>query len=174
MRGWYGKGDRGEYFVVFSSFYLVPLIIASPFGEFPLRLSRTRLVSMRMWVWSLAALSGLRIQHFCELWYKLQTQLRSRVAVAVVLAGSCSSNSSPSQGPSICLEWSPKKKKKYIISPIKEFTKFAIYAKINMKDLEIDEEIQTMILKKQWFKNSEKHMWIFKIKQTWKWWQFFL
>ena len=33
---------------------------------------------------SLASLSGLRIQHCCELWYRSQTQLRSRIAVSVV------------------------------------------------------------------------------------------
>ena len=36
----------------------------------------------------------LRIRHCHELWYRLQTQLRSSVTVAVVVAvaGSCSSN----------------------------------------------------------------------------------
>ena len=55
-------------------------------GEFLLWLSRlqTRLVSTRIWVQSLALLSGLRIQHFHELWYRSQTRLRSCVAVAVV------------------------------------------------------------------------------------------
>ena len=33
---------------------------------------------------SLTLLSGLRIQHCHELWYRLQMQLRSQVAVAVV------------------------------------------------------------------------------------------
>ena len=37
-----------------------------------------------MWVPSLALLSGLMIQPCCELWCSSQTQLRSRVAVAVV------------------------------------------------------------------------------------------
>ena len=32
-----------------------------------------QLVSMRMWVPSLALLGGLRIQHCCELRYRLQT-----------------------------------------------------------------------------------------------------
>ena len=41
---------------------------------------------------SLALLSGLRIQYCRELWYRLQTQLRSHVAVARVYAGSHSSN----------------------------------------------------------------------------------
>ena len=43
-------------------------------------------VSMRMQVPSLASasLSGLRIQHCGELWYRSQKQLGSHVAVAVV------------------------------------------------------------------------------------------
>ena len=32
----------------------------------------------------LALLNGLRIRHCCELWYRLQTQLGSGIAVAVV------------------------------------------------------------------------------------------
>ena len=49
---------------------------------------RTRLVSMRIQVQFLASLSGLRIWHYHELW------LGSHIAVAV--ASSCSSNSTPS------------------------------------------------------------------------------
>ena len=37
--------------------------------------------SMRMQVWSLAPHCGLRIQRCCELWYRLQAQLRSGAAV---------------------------------------------------------------------------------------------
>ena len=44
---------------------------------------RIRLVSTRMQVCSLTSLSGLRIQRWHELWCSLQTQLASRVAVAV-------------------------------------------------------------------------------------------
>ena len=44
----------------------------------------TKLGSMRMWVRSLASLSGLRIQHCHELWCRFQTRLRSSIAVAVV------------------------------------------------------------------------------------------
>ena len=53
--------------------------------EFPLWLSglRTRLVSMRMWVRSLASVTGLRIQRCLELWCRLQTQLGFRIAVVV-------------------------------------------------------------------------------------------
>ena len=44
---------------------------------------RIQLVSMRMWVRSLASLrgSGIRLCH--ELWYRLQTWLRSGVAVTM-------------------------------------------------------------------------------------------
>ena len=40
-------------------------------------------------------LSGLRIWHCCELWYRSQTWLGSSVAVAVAQTGSCGSNSTP-------------------------------------------------------------------------------
>ena len=41
---------------------------------------------MRLRIRSLALLSGLRIQRFHELWCESQTQLGSRVAVALALA----------------------------------------------------------------------------------------
>ena len=56
-----------------------------------------------------ALLSGLRIRHCRELWYRSQKQLRSYTAVAVAVVGSYSSNSTPSLGTSICLRYSPKK-----------------------------------------------------------------
>ena len=40
--------------------------------------------SMRLWVQTLASLSGLRIWHCCELLCRSQTHLRSGVAVALV------------------------------------------------------------------------------------------
>ena len=52
------------------------------------------LASMRMWVRSLASLIGLRIQRYHELRCWLQMRFRSGVAVAV--AGSCRSDSTPS------------------------------------------------------------------------------
>ena len=72
--------------------------------EFPLWLSRlqTQLESMRMWLSSLASLSGLRIQRCRELWCRSQSRLGSGVAVAVVQAGSCSSESNLSLGTSMC------------------------------------------------------------------------
>ena len=45
---------------------------------------RTRLVSMKMRVQSLALLSESVISCCHELWYRSQSQLRSRVAAAVV------------------------------------------------------------------------------------------
>ena len=67
-------------------------------------------VTTRLRVRSLASLSGLRIRHCCELWFRLQTWLRSQVAVAV--AGSCSSDSTPSLGTSMCCGCGSKKEKK--------------------------------------------------------------
>ena len=58
---------------------------------------------MRLWVRSLALLSGLRIQRCLELWCRLQMQLRSHIAVAVVWASSCGSDLTPSLGTSIPL-----------------------------------------------------------------------
>ena len=48
----------------------------------------------------------------CELWCRSQTRLGSRIAVAVVEASSCSSDSTPSLETSICCGYSCKKKKK--------------------------------------------------------------
>ena len=74
---------------------------------------------MRIWVRSLALFSGLGIQRCYELWRRSQGRCGSDIAVAVVQAGSCSSNSTPNLGASICLWFSPKKKKekeKHIIT----------------------------------------------------------
>ena len=64
---------------------------------------------MRMQVWSQASLSGLRIWCRYELRYRLQVWLRS-CAVAVVLTGSWSSNSTPRLETSVCHRCDPKKK----------------------------------------------------------------
>ena len=84
-----------------------------PFGV-PVVAQRKRiwLGTMRLGVWSQASLSGLRIWHCRELWYRLQTQVRSGVAVAVAVASSYSSDLTPSMGTSICRRCSPKKAKK--------------------------------------------------------------
>ena len=54
---------------------------------------------------------GSGIWRCCELRCRSQTQLGSQVAVAVVQAGGCSSDSTPSLGPSTCLRCGPKKQK---------------------------------------------------------------
>ena len=77
------------------------------------------LVSMRMQVWSLTLLSGLRIRCCCELQGRLWTRLGSGIAVTVVYARSCSSDLIPSLGTSICCECGPKKEKKKKISSMK-------------------------------------------------------
>ena len=73
---------------------------------------RIRLGTVRLWVRSLASLSGLRIWHCRELWRRSQMRLGSCVAVAVVWTSNCNSNSTSSLGTSICLECGPKSKKK--------------------------------------------------------------
>ena len=63
--------------------------------------------SVRMQVWFLASLSGLRIWHCHELWCRLEMWLISGMAVAV--ASCCSSNYIPSLGTSICHSCGPNK-----------------------------------------------------------------
>ena len=75
--------------------------------------AKNQLVTMRMQVQPLALLSGLGIQHCCDLWCRLQMWLESHVAVAVVWAGSCGSDLTPSLGISICRRRSPKKQKNF-------------------------------------------------------------
>ena len=70
------------------------------------------MATMRLWVRPLALLRGLRIRPCCELWCRSQTRLGSGVAVAVVEAGSCSSDSAPSLGTSICCGSGPKEQNK--------------------------------------------------------------
>ena len=82
--------------------------------KFPLWLRgvRIRPVSMTMQVRSLAQLSGLRIPRCRELRCRSQIRLGSRVAVAVVSASSCSSDSTPSLRTSIGCRCGPKKQSK--------------------------------------------------------------
>ena len=68
--------------------------------------------TMRMQVRSLDVLSGLKIWRCHEMWCRSQTQLGSHIAVAVVQAGSCTSDLTSSLGISIGLRYSPKKTKK--------------------------------------------------------------
>ena len=68
---------------------------------------------MRTWAQSPALLSGLNTRYCCELWCRLQTQLLSHVAVAV--AGTYSSDLTPSLGSPYAVGEAlkrPKKKKK--------------------------------------------------------------
>ena len=71
---------------------------------------------MRTWVRTLALLRGLRIRHYPEQWCGSQRRLGSSVAVALVEASSCSSNSTPSLWEPPYAEGAalkrPKKKKK--------------------------------------------------------------
>ena len=60
-----------------------------------------QLVSMRMWVQSLALLSGLRTWCCCKLWHRSWIWLRSHAAMAVALAKAHGSNLTPSLGTSI-------------------------------------------------------------------------
>ena len=89
--------------------------------ELPLWLSglRTQLISMKMWVGSLALLSGLRIQHCHKLWHMLQMQLRSIVA-RLWHRRQLSSSLTSILGTSICLRCSPKKNKKITTCAISE------------------------------------------------------
>ena len=82
------------------------------------------LVSMRMWVPSLASLSGSGIWSCHELWCRSQMQLGYWVAVAVAVASNYSSDLTPSLGTSICCRCGPKKQKKMFILLL--MTKFLI------------------------------------------------
>ena len=85
----YMKDEVGFYFR--EQLSLITRIVDK---EFPSWLSgqQIRLGTMRMRVRSLALLSRLRIRRCCELWCGSQMPLRSCVAMAVVYAGSCSSD----------------------------------------------------------------------------------
>ena len=88
--------------------------------EVPLWLSRLRtwLASLRLWVRSLASLSGLRI------WRCVSCGVGCRRGSDVVLLWlccSCSSNSTPGLGTSICRRCGPKKKEnKKLKTPLME------------------------------------------------------
>ena len=73
-------------------------------------ISHAHLVPMRMLVPSLGLLSGLKTWCCHELWCRLQMWLGSLGAVAVLQAGSCSSNLTPSMRASTCCGCSPKKR----------------------------------------------------------------
>ena len=67
---------------------------------------------MRMRAQSLALLSGLRIQHCHELQCRPPRPPQSGIAEAVVWAGSCSSDLTPSLGTSMCCTYCLKKLEK--------------------------------------------------------------
>ena len=73
---------------------------------------RLNTVSLRMWIQSLASLSGLKNLCSCKLQCRSQVQLRSGIAVAVAVACSCSSDLTSSLGTSICHRCGPKRQKK--------------------------------------------------------------
>ena len=62
---------------ILKTFYFLGIPIGAQWKQI-------QLVSMKMQVQSLALLSGLGIWHCLELWCRLQTQLRSTIAMAVV------------------------------------------------------------------------------------------
>ena len=59
---------------------------------------KLRPVTMRLQVQCLALISGSGIQCCCEVWYRSQMRLRSRIAMAVVQANGYSSDLTPSLG----------------------------------------------------------------------------
>ena len=70
------------------------------------------LLSMRMWVHSLASLSGLGIRRCHELWCRLQTWLGSSVGCGCGVGRSHSCDLTLSLGTSICHRCGPKKQKR--------------------------------------------------------------
>ena len=76
---------RGHPSSLLPQMHSSKVILKNGHQEFPLWLSKLRilLVSRRMQVQSLAALSALRIWRCRELWWRPQIRLRSHVAVAV-------------------------------------------------------------------------------------------
>ena len=72
-----------------------------------LKVLRTQLIPMRMRVPSLGSISGLKIRRGHKLRCRSKMWLGSRVAVAVVSAGSYSSDGTPSLGTSIGCRCSP-------------------------------------------------------------------
>ena len=108
-----------KYFMVWQGNWCLTVLVLTAFKFFPIfgvplvaQWKWIRIVSMRPWVRWLASLRGSGIWHCRELWCRSQTLLGSGVAVPVVQAGSCTSDSTPSLGISICCGFSPKKQKK--------------------------------------------------------------
>ena len=82
--GWLSQG-RTAYFSTWERPCAFGDVIKEDNMELSLWLSRRiPLGTVRIRVWSLAWLSGLKIQHHCELWCRSKMQLKSGVAAAVV------------------------------------------------------------------------------------------
>ena len=99
---------------------------------------RIRLGTTRLRVQSLASLSGSGIWHCRELWRRLQTWLGFGLAVAVVQAGSNSSDLTPSLGTSICHRSSPKKTKNKLIKEYMEGSFLCDSAEMNLASTDED------------------------------------
>ena len=76
---------------------------------------KNQLVFMRMRVWSLALLSGLKDLVLPWQWCRSQTWLESSIAVAVVWAYNCSSHSTQANNLTSWNMYQGKKKTKYIL-----------------------------------------------------------
>ena len=129
---------------------------------------------MRMQVRSLALLPGLRIQHCHELWCRSQMPLGSygAVAVAVAVAGSYSSDSSPSLGTSIkkkkdIIWWWQVFKKRHLIHVFMNKSYFAPWMlfclEISMKGLKNICMLCIIIYR------MTLGIWTYKNKKQWKW-----
>ena len=107
-----------------------------------------RLATMTLQVQSLASLGGLRIWCRCELWCRLQMRLGSAVALAVVQASDCSSDSTPSLGTSICCGCGPRKNFIQLQKKYKEQNKpKKSYGKklINIKTKSVNQETRKLV-----------------------------
>ena len=91
------------------------------------------MVSVRMRVWSLASLWGLRIQH-C---HKLQCRSKIWCCLSCGVGPRCSSNSTPCPGNSICYRYGRKKerKKETLLAPWSWTSSLRKYEKINFSCL---------------------------------------
>ena len=91
---------------------------------------------MKMQVWSLALLSGLRIWHCCKLWQGHGCGSDLMLLVAVLWVGSCSSDLTPRPGTSLCCRCNSKKKKK--ISVVEATISVVLYYGSSSKPMQKD------------------------------------